>query len=105
MASSNQFPRLFTPGMIGKLEVKNRIVYPAFEKCYANIDGSATQQYIDYVEERAKGGCGLLFTESTFVHPRGRARHWQLGMHDDAMIPGLRKMAEVSHKHGMKIAQ
>lgn len=101
---TEQFKFLFQPGQIGNMKLKNRVAMPPMERCYANEDGSVTQQYIDYLLERAKGGVGLIFVESTYVHPSGRGRRYQLGVYDDKLIPGLLKMTEAVHRHGVKIA-
>ncbi|UCF92962.1 MAG: FAD-dependent oxidoreductase [Desulfobacterales bacterium] len=101
---SNQFQFLFQPGQIGNMTLKNRVVMPPMERCYANEDGSVTQRYIDYLVERAKGGVSLIFVESTYVDPVGRGRRYQLGVYDDSLIPGLRRMAEAVQQQGAKIA-
>ncbi|MBI2164089.1 MAG: FAD-dependent oxidoreductase [candidate division NC10 bacterium] len=97
------FPRLFEPGRIGGLEVRNRIISAPMERNYCNRDGSVTQRYIDYLEARARGGVGLFFTEASYVDPRGKGRAFQLGVHDDAMLPGLTRLVQAVHRHGAKI--
>lgn len=39
-----------------------------------------------------------------YVHPLGRAAKYQLGIHSDDMIPGLKKLVEAVHQEGGKIA-
>ena len=98
------FQFLFQPGQIGNLVLKNRVAMPPMERCYANEDGSVTQRYIDYLVERAKGGVSLIFVESTYVDPAGRGRRFQLGIYDDSLLPGLRRMADAVHAYGAKVA-
>lgn len=98
-----EFPNLFRPGRIGKLEVRNRIISGPMERNLVNEDGSMTERYVDYLVERAKGGVGLILLESTFVDPRGRGHRYQLGAHDDSMVPGLRRMAEAIHRAGGRV--
>lgn len=97
------FPRLFEPGRIGTLEVRNRIIGAPMERNYCNRDGSVTQRYVDYLEARARGGVGLFFTEASYVDPRGKGRTYELGIHDDAMLPGLTRLVQAVHRHGAKI--
>ena len=99
----SRFQKLFEPGMIGKLRIRNRIINAPMERNYATIDGSVTQRYIDHLVAKAKGGVGLIFVESTYVDPRGKGRVFQLGAHEDRFIPGLRQMAEAVHACGAKI--
>ncbi len=97
------FPRLFAAGQIGQLEVRNRIISAPMERNYCNRDGSVTQRYIDYLEARSRGGVGCIFTESTYIDARGKARGFQMGAHDDAMIPGLTRLTRAVHRHGARI--
>ncbi|MGA2465073.1 MAG: FAD-dependent oxidoreductase [Thermodesulfobacteriota bacterium] len=98
------FKYLFEPYTLRGLTLKNRLISAPCERNYANVDGSVTQQYIDYLTERAKGGVGLIIVESMYTHPVGRGHLRQLGIYDDKLIPGLRRMADAVHKHGAKVA-
>ena len=69
-----RFPHLFQPGRIGSLEVRNRIIGSPMERNYCTAEGRVTQRYIDYMAARARGGAGLLYTEATYVDPRGKGR-------------------------------
>lgn len=99
----SQFKKLFEPWMIGKMRLKNRIISSPMERNYCNKDGSVTQQYVDYLSAKAKGGVGLIILESTYVDPRGKGRVLQLGCYDDKLIPGLKRLADAVHQHGAKI--
>lgn len=99
-----QFEKLFEPWPIGNLRIRNRIISAPMERNYANKDGSVSQRYIDNLSAKAKGGAGLIFVESTFVDPRGKGREYQLGCHDDRLIPGLKRLADAVHRHGAMIA-
>ena len=99
-----QFPKLFEPGRIGQMEVKNRIVLPPMSTNFCLNEGYISQRLIDYYEERARGGVGLLITEGMAVEARGRRRFLELSLADDSFIPGLSKLARAVHKHGARIA-
>ncbi len=104
MEQAERYAKLFQPGKIGPMTVKNRIVMPPFEKGYCTYEGMVTQRYLDYIEARAAGGLGLCFAEATAIDPRGKARTFQLGAWDDSHIPSLRRLADVAHKYDMKVA-
>lgn len=58
-----EYNKIFEPGNIGKLNLKNRIVMaPMGNINMADPIGRPTQKMIDYFVERAKGGTGLLIT-------------------------------------------
>jgi 2,4-dienoyl-CoA reductase-like NADH-dependent reductase (Old Yellow Enzyme family)/thioredoxin reductase len=98
-----KFPHLFRPGQIGSMEVRNRIIASPMERNYCTLEGRITQRYIDYMEARAKGGIGLMYTEATYVEPRGKGRPYQMGLHDDDLIPQFRKMVRAVQAHGARI--
>ncbi len=105
-ASNNvKFNKLFEAGLIGGLELRNRIVMPAMGTNFGSHDGSVTQRMIDYYEERAKGGVGLIIVEVTGVeYPRGRSIPANLSIHDDSLIPAHSLLVEAIHAQGAKIA-
>ena len=103
--SQKQFPKLFEPGRIGSLELKNRLVMPPMATNYASKDGAVMQRQIDYYEERAKGGVGLVIVEITCVDsPVGKGTARQIAIDDDRFIPDLSKLAEAIKRHGARAA-
>lgn len=64
------YDKLFTPMKIGTCEIKNRIVMSPMLMGFGQIDGKPTEKMMDYYEERAKGGTGLIITEITRVDDR-----------------------------------
>ncbi|ENO97455.1 NADH:flavin oxidoreductase [Thauera phenylacetica B4P] len=98
-----RFPHLFRPGKIGSLEIRNRIIGSPMERNYCTAEGRVTQRYIDYLEARARGGVGMLYTEATYVDPRGKGRGLQMGLYDDDLIPQFRKLVRAVQKHGARI--
>lgn len=97
------FPRLFTPGKIGSMEVRNRIIGSPMERNYCTAEGRVTQRYVDYLEARSRGGIGLLYTEATYVDPRGKGREFQMGLHDDDLIPDFKRLVAAVQRHGARI--
>jgi len=98
-----QLKKVFEPGVINKLRIKNRIGMAPMERGYANMDGSITQKYIDYVEERAKNGVGIINLESTYIDPVGHGRFGQVGLYSDKLIASHKRLADAVHKHGAKL--
>ena len=48
----------------------------------------------------AAGGAALIVLESMYVHPAGKNHRCQLGIHDDDLVPGYRRLIEACHRHG-----
>ncbi len=86
------YPRLFSEGRIGSLRLKNRIISSPMEKNLGDPDGSVTQRYLGNVRARAEGGAALICPEDLYIDPGGKGNMLQLGIHDDAMIPGLQRL-------------
>ena len=98
------YDMLFSPMKIGNVEIKNRIVMAPMCMGFGQYNGCATETMMDYYEERAKGGVGLIFTEITRINDiTGASSFGQLGMSRDYQIPALREMADRIHKHNCKI--
>lgn len=99
-----EYKMLFTPMKIGSCEIKNRIVMSPMLMGFGQFDGCATEKLMDYYEERAKGGTGLIITEITRVNDvHGSAAFAQLGMSHDYQIEGMHEFAERIHRHGAKL--
>lgn len=95
------FNSLFSPIQIRGLELKNRVMFPAMGTKMGTEDRFVTQQVIDYHVARAKGGCGLNFTEVCSVYaPASPAKF--LAISEDKYIPGLKKLTDAIHEAGGK---
>ena len=106
MAENKRFKHLLSPGRIGSLITKNRIVKTSSSLGYQydETDGRITEKHISFSEAIARGGSGLIITE-------GGIFDWPLGAHDvfhyridsDEYIPGWIKLAETIHKYNCPV--
>jgi len=95
---------LFEPHRIGNLEMKNRFVRSATWDGSADENGAVTEQSLDIYRRLGQGGIGLIISGYAFVSSHGQANAGQYGIHNDDMVPGLRKMTEAAHQNGTRIA-
>lgn len=95
---------LFTPIRIGTVELKNRIVMAPMATHFADENGGLTERQINYYSERAKGGAGLIVTESCCVRDDGKRKKYRLSISDDEFVPAFRTLTRAVHKYGAKIA-
>lgn len=95
------FQKLFEPGNIGSLNVKNRIIFAPMVTRYVTQEGMVTDQLIDYYVERARGGAGLIVTESAY--PRSIGYPGRICLNTDKVLPGLVQLVEAVHLEGTKI--
>ncbi|MFP8879866.1 MAG: NAD(P)/FAD-dependent oxidoreductase [Myxococcota bacterium] len=105
MSPPSDFSALLAPGRLGCIETRNRIVMAPMGSYLGGADGHITERHKLFYEERARGGVGLITTEVVAVdYPRGAAMTHQLGLSDDAFIPGLRDLTDRVHAHGTRIS-
>ena len=97
------FPHLFSFCKIGQMELKNRLMMAPMGTNSSTWTGVVTDRQVRYHEERARGGVGLICVQFSYVHPSGKSGRYTLGIHDDAMIPGLRRIADAVHAAGARI--
>jgi 2,4-dienoyl-CoA reductase-like NADH-dependent reductase (Old Yellow Enzyme family)/thioredoxin reductase len=95
--------KLFEEGTIGKLRLKNRFVMAAMGTGYCHPEGYSTPEYIAFMEERAKGGTGLLMTGVTRILSEIGMRPGSMGVYDNKLIPALRELVDAVKKHDTKI--
>lgn len=99
------FDVLFSPMNIGTITIKNRIVMTAAEFSLGQASGKPTRRLMDYYEERAKGGVGLIIPGICRVNDMGGASTYtQLSMSHDYHIAPMAEFARRLHSHGAKLA-
>ena len=91
---------LLAPLSLTGLTLRNRIAMPPMWSGQARPDGTVTDKIIEYHRVRAAAGCGLVTVEHSFVHPQGRHSATQIGVHDDAMVPGLARLSAAIKAEG-----
>jgi len=91
---------LLSPLSFAGFTLRNRIVMPPMWSGQATPDGQVTDRIVEYHRVRAAAGCGLVTVEHSFVHPGGRHSTTQIGVHDDAMVPGLARLAAAIKAEG-----
>lgn len=97
-----RFDKLFQPGEIGNLRLENRIVLSPMVRNYATPEGYVTDKAVHHYAEIAGGGVGFMIAEAAFVDYAGKGYANQLGIHDEKCLPGLKRLAEAIHEHGIK---
>ena len=84
---------VFTPVEVGALVLRNRLVRSATWLGLAGPGGEVTDEMVRRYSKLGNGGAGLVVTGYAFVSPEGRGIPWQLGAHDDSLLPGLARLA------------
>lgn len=96
---------LLSPGEIGGLAIKNRIVMSAMGTDLAADDGIAGERIRAYYETRARGGVGLVVTEAIPVaFPAGFSRPHAMALQTETQIAAVRELVRSVQRHGARIA-
>ncbi len=94
----------FERGTIGNVELKNRFVMAPMISNLCNIDGTTNDNHIAYLNERARGGFGLIITEYAYVDSsNGKGSPNEMGIFKREQIPKLSRLTERIHASGSKI--
>ena len=102
---STRYPKLFAPGRIGSLELRNRIVLCPMGDDLPESDGTISPNQAAYFEARARGGAGMLLVGSVSIaYPRASFGARQVAASNDSQLPGLMDLTERVHAHGCRIA-
>ena len=98
------YKKLFEPGRIGGLTIRNRAVMSPMGTDLADIRGNATPRLIAYYTERAKGGIGLIINEYTGVDDVDSipTQH-NLRMAQDYNVQEAEELTRSVHAYGAKI--
>ena len=95
-------PNLFTDFKIKNITIKNRIVLPPLVRfSMVGKDGYVTQELLEWYQDIAEGGTGLIIVEATCVSENGKLRDNQIGIWNDSFIEGLSKIAQIGKKNSV----
>lgn len=98
-------PNLLSPGRIGSMSLRNRILMCPMGDNQATAGGYVTDQQIAYFEARARGGAALLLVGSVGVTaPDGLSSPRQSAIGDASFVEGWQRLAERVHAHGARVA-
>jgi 2,4-dienoyl-CoA reductase-like NADH-dependent reductase (Old Yellow Enzyme family) len=101
------FPRLFSPLRIGPVTAGNRVIFGAHFTMFSEPariwgePGFHGARLARYVEDRARGGAGIIIVGQTQVHPTtayqmpNNALAW-----DAAAVPHFHEVTSAIHAHG-----
>jgi 2-enoate reductase len=104
---NNQYSSIFKPFQIGKCEIPNRMIMSPMliSDCFTS-EGELTEDGIDFYEERARGGFGLIYTgafaalSSADLHTGGLIAPLK---NPGAFLKGALQMTDRCHMFGTKV--
>ncbi len=91
---------LFTPITINRLEIKNRIAYPALGLLYS-YDSKLNDRYYNYFKEKAKGGAGIVTVGPVGIDDVGVGLA-ALSIAGNDAIPSFKKLTALIQSEGAR---
>ena len=91
---------ILSPIQIGPVTVKNRVIFPSMCTFFCDGRGYVTEDQMDFVEDLAKGGAGLIVVPGS---PHGKPGPGRPALSDDRYMPGWKAMADTAHRYGAKL--
>lgn len=99
------YSALMSPGDIGGLRFRNRILMTPMGTNLAQADGHCGERIQAYYEARAAGGAGgVIVGVAAIAWPDGACNPNQVAISDDAFLPGLSALASRVKQHGCRAA-
>ncbi|MFZ3102484.1 MAG: NADH:flavin oxidoreductase [Desulfitobacteriaceae bacterium] len=96
----NKYPQVFRPLKVGSVNLPNRIVFPAMQVNFANLDGTISKKLQDFYLAPASGGCGLVFTGAAVVSSDTVAFDRVMRIDKDNYIPRLKGLFSKIEEYG-----
>jgi 2,4-dienoyl-CoA reductase-like NADH-dependent reductase (Old Yellow Enzyme family) len=101
-ALESDVPDVFSPGRIGPLTLRNRVIKAATYEGLSH-QSRVTTDLVEFHREYAAGGVGMTTVAYCAVAPDGRTAPDQILWTDEAM-PGLRVLTDAVHAEGAAIS-
>jgi 2,4-dienoyl-CoA reductase-like NADH-dependent reductase (Old Yellow Enzyme family) len=94
-------PSLFEPLVFRTgLTARNRIILAPLTNMQSHADGSLGDDELRWLLSRAEGGFGVVMTCAAHVSKDGQGWPGELGVFDDALLPGLTRLATALRERG-----
>lgn len=90
---------LFSPGYIGNVKIKNKIVRTATYMAGATEKGYVTDNLVNIYDTLAGGGIGLIISGYIAVHPTGSATPRMACFFDKSYSAGQKRLVGAVHDH------
>ena len=106
MSKFNSYPNLFQPYKVGKMELKNRLIFSPVVSGHASlVDGAVTNDLIEFVGAQARTGVSMVHIGSTPVDfGRGRDFFGCLGNTRETDVIGIQKLSDEVHRYDCKFS-
>ncbi len=82
------------------VRAQNRVALAPMTNQQSHEDGSLSEEELEWLNRRAEGGFGLVATCASHVTLDSQCFEGELGIFDDRLLPGLRRLATAIRERG-----
>lgn len=101
MDNMNTRSTLLSPVTIHQWQLRNRIVMAPLTRGFADDqEGTVTDEMVDYYEQRARDGVGLIITEGINPNLAGKGTYGIPGLYTDEQTTSWKRVTDAVHRHG-----
>ena len=97
----NASPHLLSPGTIGDLELRNRVVMAPMTRARSGSERTANDLMAEYYCQRASAG--LIIAEATVISEQGIGWNDSPGIYNETQVEGWQKVTSALHEHSCPI--
>jgi N-ethylmaleimide reductase len=101
LAEESAMPSLFEPLMLGRLELRNRVVMAPMTRSRAGQDDEPTEMVVEYYRQRASAG--LIVTEGIYPSFDGKGYCRTPGLVTPIQVKAWRRVTDAVHNEGGRI--
>ena len=102
---NTSYQKIFEPLTIKRTTIKNRIAMTPMGTNYGETSGEMSSRHMNYYNQRAKSGTGLIILENANVeYPVGSNGTSQIRIDHDSFMPRFYQLVETLHKSGATVA-
>jgi mycofactocin system FadH/OYE family oxidoreductase 2 len=96
------FDHLFSPLLLGKLTLPNRICFLSHRTNFAER-GRLDDRHVVYYCRRAKGGCGLIIVGELCIHPNDRPWDTMIEAYNPEVVKDYQRLTGAVHEFETRI--
>ncbi|KAI5118410.1 hypothetical protein M0805_002862 [Coniferiporia weirii] len=94
---------LLSPAKLGSVSISNRVVMSALTRDRSLPTNVPNKLNLEYYEQRAKGGAGLIVSEGTLITQQGTEWQHAPGIWSSEQVVAWKKITDVVHAQDSKI--
>jgi len=100
-----KYKKIFKPIRIGKVELRNRLIFPPISTNFADQNGKLTERFVKHYVRRAKGEIGLTIVENvTIDYPYGKKGTYSPRFDSEEFLSDWKDFTKAIHEYNSNVS-